>query len=139
MKILGQHLIVEYTGCSSDILDNTEHLEKSLTEAVRRAGATIVNCTFHRYNPQGVSGVVVIAESHMSIHTWPEYGYAAVDFFTCGEECDPRKAHEYMMQALGSKAADVRELKRGMPSDHDEAIRHKQASQLPRLSVQPGL
>lgn len=139
MKILGKHLVVEYTGCSRDILDNSEVLEQSLTEAVRRAGATIVNCTFHRYNPQGVSGMVVIAESHMSIHTWPEYGYAAVDFFTCGDECDPRKAHEYMMGALECKSADVRELKRGMPSEQDEHIRHKQASQLPRLSPQPGL
>ena len=139
MKILGQHLIVEYTGCRSDILDNSELLEKSLTEAVHRAGATIVNCTFHRYNPQGVSGVVVIAESHMSIHTWPEYGYAAVDFFTCGDECDPRKAHEYMMQALESKAADVREMKRGIPSATDETLRHKQANQLPQMPVRPAV
>ena len=137
MKILGQHLIVEYTGCNCDILDNSEMLEKSLTDAVRKAGATIVNATFHRYNPQGVSGVVVIAESHMSIHTWPEYGYAAVDFFTCGEECDPKLAHEHMKQALECESADVTELKRGMPSAMDEQIRHKQAIDLPKLSARP--
>ena len=137
MKILGQHLIVEYTGCNCDILDNSEKLEKALCEAVRQAGATIVNTTFHRYNPQGVSGVVVIAESHMSIHTWPEYGYAAVDFFTCGDECDPKLAHEYMEKALECSGADVKELKRGMPSEKDEQICHKQATVLPNLSARP--
>ena len=82
MKILGRHLIVEYSDCDQSILNNLEQLEKHLNESVRKAGATIVKSSFHRYNPQGVSGVVVIAESHISIHTWPEYGYAAVDFFT---------------------------------------------------------
>lgn len=137
MKILGRHLIVEYTGCNRDILDNLEQLEKALTGAVRKAGATIVKATFHRYNPQGVSGVVVIAESHMSIHTWPEYGYAAVDFFTCGDECDPKLAHEHMMKALECDSADVKELKRGMPSAIDEQLRHKQEVLLPKPTAQP--
>lgn len=137
MKILGRHLIVEYTGCNCDILDNLEQLEKALTGAVRKAGATIVKATFHRYNPQGVSGVVVIAESHMSIHTWPEYGYAAVDFFTCGDECDPKLAHEHMMKALECDSADVKELKRGMPSAIDEQLRHKQEVLLPKPTAQP--
>lgn len=137
MKILGQHLIVEYTGCNCDILDSREILEQALTGAVRKAGATIVSATFHRYNPQGVSGVVVIAESHMSIHTWPEYGYAAVDFFTCGDECDPRLAHKHMMKALECKSADVKELKRGLPSDKDEQIRHKQDALPSKLSARP--
>lgn len=137
MKILGRHLIVEYTGCNCDILDNLEQLEKALTGAVRKAGATIVKATFHRYNPQGVSGVVVIAESHMSIHTWPEYGYAAVDFFTCGDECDPKLAHEHMMKALECDSADVKELKRGMPSAIDEQLCHKQEVLLPKPTAQP--
>ena len=124
MRILGRHLIVEFTDCNQEILDNTGELETHMKEAVRRSGATIVQSVFHRYNPHGVSGVVVIAESHISIHTWPEYGYAAVDFFTCGESVDPHLAFEHMRDALGAKST-VTELKRGIPSDHDEVISHK--------------
>jgi S-adenosylmethionine decarboxylase len=127
MRILGRHLIVEYCDCDRAVLDDAAYLEKHMNEAVRQSGATIVQSVFHRYNPQGVSGVVIIAESHISIHSWPEYGYAAVDFFTCGETVDPAKAAEYMKQQLGSKRVDIKELRRGIPSDTDEIIDHKPA------------
>lgn len=125
MKILGRHLIVEYAECNNDLLNDLDQLETFMNESVRKAGATIVKSTFHRYNPQGVSGVVVIAESHISIHTWPEYGYAAVDFFTCGDSVDPYRAFEYMKEKLQSKEATVQEMKRGIPSENDEVIAHK--------------
>ncbi|MCD6249850.1 MAG: S-adenosylmethionine decarboxylase proenzyme [candidate division Zixibacteria bacterium] len=125
MKILGRHLIAEYTKCNGDKLDNLEHIKHSLLEAVRRSGATIVNSVFHRYAPQGVSGVVVIAESHMSIHTWPEYNYAAVDFFTCGQTVDPYLANEYLKKSLGSTKATVTEIPRGIPSISQEILDHK--------------
>ena len=125
MKILGRHLIVEYCECNKQVLDDLAYLEEHMNEAVRKAGATIVRSVFHRYNPQGVSGAVIIAESHISIHTWPEYGYAAVDFFTCGESVDPRKAAEYMAEKLGSAAYDVKDMRRGIPSEVDEVIAHK--------------
>ena len=129
MKKLGRHLIVEYADCDQTILNDLELLEKFMNESVRKAGATIVSSKFHRYNPQGVSGVVVIAESHISIHTWPEYGYAAVDFFTCGESVDPYKAYSYMKDMLKSHTAQVNELERGIPSDHHEILAHKPVSQ----------
>jgi S-adenosylmethionine decarboxylase proenzyme len=125
MKILGRHLIVEFADCQNDKLDDLKHIEQSLLEAVRRSGATIINSIFHRYAPQGVSGVVVIAESHMSIHTWPEYNYAAVDFFTCGQTVDPYLAKEYLQNALGSTKASVTEMPRGIPSTSNEIIDHK--------------
>lgn len=125
MQILGRHLIVEFSGCNPEMLNNLTALKQHLEESVRRSGATIVQSVFHRYNPQGVSGVVVIAESHLSIHTWPEYGYAAVDFFTCGEAVDPYKARDYMSQALNATDATVKELKRGIPSGTDRVIDHK--------------
>jgi S-adenosylmethionine decarboxylase len=128
VKILGRHLVVEYSGCDRNILDDTDRLQKCLNEAVRKSGATIVETVFHRYNPQGVSGVVVIAESHCSIHTWPEYGYAAVDYFTCGQNVDPIVAHRHMQQALQAETAEVRELMRGIPSETDQIIKHKQDS-----------
>ena len=128
MRKLGRHLIVEYAECRRDRLDDADYLENAMLEAVRKSGATIVRSVFHRYAPQGVSGVVVIAESHMSIHTWPEYGYAAVDFFTCGTSVDPYKAYEYLKEMLGSKDGSVTEVGRGIPSDSEEILHHKPVS-----------
>jgi S-adenosylmethionine decarboxylase len=128
-------MIVEYSGCDRSLLDNFELLEEYLNEAVRRSGATIVESVFHRYNPQGVSGVVVIAESHCSIHTWPEYGYAAVDFFTCGQSIDPGRAHRYIEQMLAAEDSQIRELKRGIPSETDEVIQHK--TEVPAVPHRP--
>ena len=125
MKILGRHLIAEYTDCTPGRLNDTEFLERCLLEAVRRSGATAVKSVFHRYAPQGVSGVVVIAESHMSIHTWPEYNYAAVDFFTCGRSVDPYRANDYLKEMLGSPNGCVTEVSRGIPSGADEFLQHK--------------
>ncbi|RKX27396.1 MAG: S-adenosylmethionine decarboxylase proenzyme [Candidatus Zixiibacteriota bacterium] len=125
MKVLGRHLIAEYADCTVEKLNNAAFLEKCMNEAARKSGATVVRSVFHRYAPQGVSGVVVIAESHLSIHTWPEYGYAAVDFFTCGTTVDPYKAHEYLKDALESQGGAIREIKRGIPSETDEVLQHK--------------
>jgi len=133
VKILGRHLLVEYCECDKGMLDNIAMLETHMKDAVRASGATIVQSVFHRYNPQGVSGVIVIAESHLSIHTWPEYGYAAVDFFTCGSSVDPYKAFAYMKSALSSKESQVTEVNRGMPSDTvDEVIAHKNVTPIYR-------
>ncbi len=129
MKILGNHLVVELTGCNNDILNDCNRLQDCFDEAVRKSVATKVKSVFHRYNPHGVSGVVVIAESHMSIHTWPEYGYAAVDFFTCGDTVDPYKAFQWVKTILGASSAQISEIKRGMPSSKDEVIDHKPFNQ----------
>src|SRR5512140_901716 len=136
MKILGRHLIVEYSDCDKRSLDDVRLLEETMNEAVRRSGATIVRSVFHRYNPQGVSGVVVIAESHIFIDTWPEYGYAAVDFFTCGDSVDPYKAHEYLSAVLAAGQVHLQELKRGIPSESDEIIRHKPFPQTFNVAAQ---
>ncbi|HEX2897558.1 MAG TPA: adenosylmethionine decarboxylase [candidate division Zixibacteria bacterium] len=128
MKKLGRHLIAEFADCDGQKLADVDFIEDCLNEAVRKSGATIINSVFHRYNPQGVSGVVVIAESHLSIHTWPEYNYAAVDFFTCGESVDPYKAYRYMKRMLKSKTSQLSELDRGIPSEADEILNHKPVS-----------
>lgn len=125
MKKLGRHILAEFTNCDCKTLDCTELIEKHLTASARASGATIVQTVFHRYNPHGVSGVIVIAESHISIHTWPEYGYAAVDFFTCGEAVDPRKACEHLKSALGASDAHTTEVDRGIPSSTNEILAHK--------------
>ncbi len=113
MKSLGRHLLIEFYDCNSKTLDDVVAIEDHMRMAARKANSTIVNSTFHRFSPYGVSGVVVIAESHLSIHTWPEYGYAAVDLFTCGESVDPWKAFDYLKDVLKSSRESTMELKRG--------------------------
>ena len=125
MKRLGRHILAEFSGCDRNLLNDLQTIESILKEAARQSRATIVDTVFHRYNPHGVSGVVVIAESHISIHTWPEYGYAAADFFTCGDQVDPWKACQYLQEKLHSQDMSTREIQRGIPGEGDEVLPHK--------------
>lgn len=117
MHCLGTHLLLELAGCDPRLLDSTEEVRDALLRAATRAKATVLGNSFHRFSPQGVSGVVVIAESHLSIHTWPEYGYAAVDVFTCGDQAMPHRAAEYLIEALAPARHELRELPRGLPGE----------------------
>lgn len=117
--------MVEFYGCRQDFLNDVEGIGEAMAQAARESGATIVESVFHHFNPYGVSGVVVIAESHLAIHTWPEYGYAAVDLFTCGEEVDPYKGFEYLKQELGATNLSISEMKRGMLADPSGRALHK--------------
>jgi len=114
---LGSQYIIELYQCSSDMLDDAVQLKALMHEAALAAGATVVQQFFHKFTPQGVSGTIVIAESHLNIHTWPEYGYAAVDIFTCGESLTPRKAMELLQEKLGAKKIKFDEIKRGTDMD----------------------
>lgn len=111
---LGQHVLAEFFECDPNILNNVSMVEKLMVEAALECGATIVQKCFHMFNPYGVSGVVIIAESHLAIHTWPELGYAAVDLFTCGDKCDPKVSYEYLRKMFNSTSAFYTELKRGI-------------------------
>ncbi len=113
MKALGRHILVEYYNCDPETLNDLNLVEESMKEAAVKAGSTIVDSVFRRFAPHGISGVVVIAESHLAIHTWPEYGYAAVDLFTCGEKVDPWIAHDYLLDVFCARDSDCRELPRG--------------------------
>ncbi len=121
MEALGRHLLVELFSCNVDILDDLEKIEVLMKEAARLSGATIVESVFHRFQPHGISGVVVIAESHLAIHTWPEHGYAALDFFTCGADIDYWMAHDFLKKAFMAGDSEVKELLRG--GDRDAAGR----------------
>jgi spermidine synthase len=110
---LGQHFLIEYHGCNPEILDNLDLVKDIMISAAKYSGATILNTFLHKFSPQGVSGVVVIAESHLAIHTWPEYKYAAVDIFTCGTNVDPWVAFNIMKERLQSTEASTREISRG--------------------------
>lgn len=120
---LGRHILVEFFECCSNVLNNTKMIEDMMVDAAKRCGATVVTQNFHNFSPYGVSGVVIIAESHLTIHTWPELGYAAVDLFTCGETCDPWIAYEVMKEGLCSTNASYTELKRGMVNPENEVLK----------------
>lgn len=125
MNALGRQILVEYYHCNPQVLNDREGIALAMGEAARLSGATVVEEVFHLFNPHGISGVVVIAESHLSIHTWPEYGYAAVDLFTCGEEIKPEKAFEHLKKVLGADSVSVMELKRGILDPGNQPLRHK--------------
>ena len=114
MNALGRHLLLELFDCDLDAISNLEAVKGALVEAAKRAQATIVDVVFHEFNPFGVSGVVVIAESHLSIHTWPEYRYAAVDVFSCGDVLQPEVAVNYLVEQFGAERTSVVEMQRGM-------------------------
>lgn len=116
---LGRHLLAEFYDCDPNVLNNVQFIEKSMTDAALKAGATIVQKNFHLFSPWGVSGVVVIAESHLAIHTWPEHGYAAVDLFTCGDSVDPMVSYDYLRHIFNAKTAFYSELRRGLISETD--------------------
>jgi S-adenosylmethionine decarboxylase proenzyme len=111
---LGQHVLAEFFECDPNVLNNVSIIEKLMVESALECGATIVQKCFHMFNPYGVSGVVIISESHIAIHTWPELGYAAVDLFTCGDKCDPKVSYEYLKKMFNAKNASYKELKRGI-------------------------
>jgi len=121
METRGKHLLAEYHGCETAMLDDLERLEPAMRRAVEAAGATVVAAVFHRFAPQGVSGVLVLEESHLSIHTWPEAGYAAVDFYTCGQ-CQPVLGHDVLRDALGASQAEVLAVDRGLPDGHRRSM-----------------
>ena len=114
MNALGRHLLLELFDCDLDAINNVEAVKGALIEAAKRAQATIVDVVFHEFNPFGVSGVVVIAESHLSIHTWPEYRYAAVDIFSCGDVLQPEVAANYLVEQFGAERTSVVDLQRGV-------------------------
>ncbi|MFH0958010.1 MAG: adenosylmethionine decarboxylase [Pseudomonadota bacterium] len=115
MKALGIHLLIELCSCSRQKLDDMDYLERIMAQAAEVAGATVLKTAFQNFNPQGVSGVVVIAESHLTIHSWPEYGYAAVDIFTCGTKVDPWKAASFLREELEALDIQIKDFERGIP------------------------
>jgi S-adenosylmethionine decarboxylase len=107
-------VLLELFDCDAEALTSLEVVKSAMVEAARRAQATIVDVVFHEFNPFGISGVVVIAESHLAVHTWPEYGYAAVDVFSCGDTLQPRVAVDYLVEQFGAGRTSVVEVQRGV-------------------------
>ncbi len=116
---------MELKECNPEILKDLSKVKEALVSAAKEAKATIIDVSFHEFNPFGISGMVVIAESHLSIHTWPEYSYAAVDIFTCGDIIKPEVAAHYLIACFESKSPSIVEMKRGIISCSNEKLPHK--------------
>ena len=109
---LGVHYLVEFSGCEEQLLTDKELLSKTMETAAREAGATVVGTLIHQFNPHGLSGVVVIAESHLAVHTWPERSYAAVDIFTCGNAEVAEAIFHKLLEKFSPEAQSLRVLER---------------------------
>lgn len=112
MEHLGQHVIIELWGCN-DSINDADLVRTAMIDAVNAANATLLSLNVHTFSPHGVTGVAVLSESHLSVHTWPEHGYVAADVFTCGDTTSPRAAADVLKQQFGSTCCELKEFTRG--------------------------
>lgn len=114
MDTIGHHVIAELWECNISKLNNLKVIEKIMVDAALESGAEVREVAFHKFAPQGVSGVVIISESHLTIHSFPEHGYASIDVYTCGDRIDPKIAADYISKQLEANKCDTVEIARGM-------------------------
>ena len=110
-KYSGIHLIAEFW--YGKIIEDPKKIEKILIEAVKKAKNIPLKVAIHKFSPQGITGVVLLAESHIAIHTWPEFNYIAIDIYTCGDKANPQKALEYLKKEFQPKKVEIKKIKRG--------------------------
>src|SRR5690554_8003446 len=113
-QALGRHILCEAYGCDAQVLNDLDAVQRIMVDAAIVSGAEVREVAFHHFSPYGVSGVVVISESHLAIHTWPEYGYAAVDVYTCGDRVNPWDAYDYLVKQFGAGRVTATEMRRGI-------------------------
>lgn len=114
MEALGKHVLAEFYNCDKELINDEKYTEELFLNAAREAGATVIRSVFHKFSPHGVSGVVVISESHLTIHSWPEYGYCAVDVFTCGDLINNNIVMQKLKEGLRATSVSAAELNRGI-------------------------
>ena len=124
-KVVGKHAIYELLGGNPHLLDDEDFVKEALTAAAEAAGATLLGLITHKFQPQGVTAVALLSESHLSFHSWPEYGYASIDAFTCGDHTDPEAACHSLKYAFEATHGSIRLLRREGP-----AFNHLQLPQL---------
>ncbi|MCT4663653.1 MAG: adenosylmethionine decarboxylase [Flavobacteriales bacterium] len=115
-KHLGNQVTIDFYDCSYSVINSVEKITEIMEGIAKYMGLHIVNTTIHAFSPIGVSGVVVIEESHIAVHTWPEYGFVAIDFFTCNQTVEILKAKAWLKEQLESQKEEIQEIKRGNPA-----------------------
>jgi len=123
MNTSGYHYIIEASGCDPGVLADVNTLKRILLEAAKVGEMSIRSVYFYKFSPQGVSGLVVVSESHISIHTWPEKGYAAIDVYTCDSNSEPERTVSYILEQIRASYAHITELERGI-EDEDGMYTH---------------
>lgn len=121
-SVVGKHCIFELQEGNPTLLDDEEFIKNALILAAEAAGATLLQVVTHKFDPQGVTGFALLAESHISIHTYPEYSYAAIDSFTCGEHTNPESACRSLKDAFQSKYGSMRLLDRNFSINRDRSV-----------------
>lgn len=119
METVGYHYIVEASGCDPQILSDVDKLKDVILRAAKSSGMEVKGSYFFRFTPTGVSGMIIIAMSHISVHTWPEHGYAALDVYVCGKSSDPERAVNEILSGIKARHAHISEIQRGV-RDNDE-------------------
>jgi len=109
--------LLELKDCNPELLNDLNFIRRTMLTTAHDVGATVVGESFHHFTPQGVTGILAIAESHISIHTWPEYAYAAADIFSCGTSFRPWEAGKRLAELLESKSPDFKEVERGLVTE----------------------
>ena len=119
---LGYHWVMDLRGCPFELLDDLDFVRAKLVEVTDRFGLTLLNVQSRQFEPQGVTALGFLAESHLSIHTWPEHNYAAVDIFTCGADTQLKAACEFIARALQADEASVVRIRRGIDADEHAGL-----------------
>jgi S-adenosylmethionine decarboxylase len=110
-KYAGIHFIIEFWG--GKIIENSKEIEEILIGAAKSAKNTPLKIAIHKFNPEGITGVVLLAESHIALHLWPEFNYLAIDIFTCGDKSKPFRALQYLRKKFKPKKVQIYKIKRG--------------------------
>ena len=122
--MLGKHYILELYDCDKNKLNDEAFIRTTITSAAKISGATLINLMIHRFIPQGVTALALLAESHISIHTWPEKGYGAVDVFTCGDHTMPERACDVFIKELLAEKHLLKKIQRQTPKGLSSVFRH---------------
>ncbi|NJL82077.1 MAG: adenosylmethionine decarboxylase [Chloroflexaceae bacterium] len=126
MANVGIHLVVDAWEAPAELLNDANRIREALIEAICAGEATLIDLCVHQFSPHGVTATATLAESHIAIHTWPEHGYFAADFFFCGQG-KPARAMEVLQTALGAKQVTATEIQRGFPQSADPRTRRSEA------------
>ena len=119
MKPIGTHCLLELYGCPAKLLNDAPFVSGALNGAAALAKSTLLQEVNYSFLPHGLTALALLAESHLAIHTWPEYGYAAVDIFTCGPEVDPEKACMFLIEKFEAETHSLVSMPRGFTPDYD--------------------
>jgi S-adenosylmethionine decarboxylase len=121
-KVVGKHAIYELLGGDPTLLNDEDFVKEALTEAAEATGATLLGLITHKFEPQGVTGVALLSESHISFHSWPEHGYAAIDAFTCGSHTNPEAGCRSLQYAFKATHGSIRLVKREGTFNHPQPL-----------------